>query len=110
MARTEALGEQISRYFMEHEKQNLDVVFVVVGRNNAGTGQNAGQGFLALKPWDERTGDNTAAAIITRANAYFRGLPDARVNVLAPPAVRGLGQSRSEERRVGKECRSRWSP
>jgi multidrug efflux pump len=69
------------------------VVFVVVGRNNAGTGQNAGQGFLALKPWDERTGDNTAAAIITRANAYFRSLPDARVNVLAPPAVRGLGQS-----------------
>ncbi|WP_258223392.1 efflux RND transporter permease subunit, partial [Stenotrophomonas sp. HMWF023] len=93
MARTEALGEQISRYFMEHEKQNLDVVFVVVGRNNAGTGQNAGQGFLALKPWDERNGDNTAAAIIARANAYFRKLPDAKVNVLAPPAVRGLGQS-----------------
>ena len=22
----------------------------------------------------------------------------------------GLGQNRSEERRVGKECRSRWSP
>ena len=22
----------------------------------------------------------------------------------------GLGRSRSEERRVGKECRSRWSP
>ena len=22
----------------------------------------------------------------------------------------GLGQPRSEERRVGKECRSRWSP
>jgi len=25
-------------------------------------------------------------------------------------AGRGLGFSRSEERRVGKECRSRWSP
>src|SRR3989441_11882318 len=24
--------------------------------------------------------------------------------------IRMLGQSRSEERRVGKECRSRWSP
>ena len=25
-------------------------------------------------------------------------------------AVKGHGRSRSEERRVGKECRSRWSP
>ena len=28
--------------------------------------------------------------------------------VIAPPA--GIKKSRSEERRVGKECRSRWSP
>ena len=26
------------------------------------------------------------------------------------PAQRFLGEFRSEERRVGKECRSRWSP
>src|SRR5437016_13181177 len=26
------------------------------------------------------------------------------------PALRNPGSSRSEERRVGKECRSRWSP
>ena len=25
-------------------------------------------------------------------------------------AVKGLSEQRSEERRVGKECRSRWSP
>ena len=24
--------------------------------------------------------------------------------------VKGIGRTRSEERRVGKECRSRWSP
>src|ERR1043165_2094264 len=29
---------------------------------------------------------------------------------LLPPFVLGLHQLRSEERRVGKECRSRWSP
>src|SRR3712207_9500111 len=28
----------------------------------------------------------------------------------ASPPVRGLLRWRSEERRVGKECRSRWSP
>ncbi|MCS4231510.1 MAG: efflux RND transporter permease subunit [Stenotrophomonas chelatiphaga] len=93
MARTEALGEEIGRYFRENEKQNVDVAFVVVGRNNAGTGQNAGQGFVALKPWSERDADNSAAAIIGRANKHFAGLVDAKVNVLSPPAVRGLGQS-----------------
>ncbi|MBD8697012.1 efflux RND transporter permease subunit [Stenotrophomonas sp. CFBP 13718] len=93
MAKTEALGEDIGRYFRENEKHSVDVAFVVVGRNNAGTGQNAGQGFLALKPWSERDGDTSADAIIARANAHFRAVADAQVNVLSPPAVRGLGQS-----------------
>jgi len=93
MAKTEALGEAIGRYFREQEKDSVEVAFVVVGRNNAGTGQNAGQGFLALKPWSERDAEHTADAIIERANAHFRTLVDARVNVLSPPAVRGLGQS-----------------
>ena len=35
---------------------------------------------------------------------YLAGLKGKRV------AVIGIGVSRSEERRVGKECRSRWSP
>ena len=33
--------------------------------------------------------------------------------VMPPPNVTGqlhMGHARSEERRVGKECRSRWSP
>ncbi|MCC4594639.1 efflux RND transporter permease subunit [Xanthomonas campestris pv. phormiicola] len=93
LARTEALGRRINDYFMAHEKDNITAVFMVIGRNNAGTGQNAGQAFVALKPWDERNRDNTAQAIIDRANAYFRGTADAKISVLSPPAVRGLGQS-----------------
>ena len=30
--------------------------------------------------------------------------------VMPPPNVTGQLHTRSEERRVGKECRSRWSP
>ena len=30
--------------------------------------------------------------------------------VVTDPGVRATGIARSEERRVGKECRSRWSP
>jgi multidrug efflux pump len=93
LARTQALGRRISDYFMTNEKANLTAIFMVVGRNNAGTGQNAGQAFVALTPWGERGRDNTAQAIIDRANAYFRGTADAKISVLSPPAVRGLGQS-----------------
>src|SRR5947207_11523952 len=35
--------------------------------------------------------------------------PDRR-RVLQPVAAEPVGQDRSEERRVGKECRSRWAP
>src|SRR3712207_9457263 len=37
-------------------------------------------------------------------------LPDTAVLVTRFFTEEGLGQVRSEERRVGKECRSRWSP
>ncbi|UKE68041.1 efflux RND transporter permease subunit [Xanthomonas cerealis pv. cerealis] len=93
LARTEALGRRINDYFLVHEKHNINAVFMVIGRNNAGTGQNAGQAFVALRPWGERNRDNTAQVIIDRANAYFRGTADAKISVLSPPAVRGLGQS-----------------
>ena len=32
------------------------------------------------------------------------------ISVLILAGIRGILRSRSEERRVGKECRSRWSP
>ena len=45
---------------------------------------------------------------------YLRSLPGADHNVSATTIAAALGmgevQVRSEERRVGKECRSRWSP
>jgi len=36
-------------------------------------------------------------------------LPIAQYPDIAPPAI-SITANRSEERRVGKECRSRWSP
>src|SRR3712207_7165884 len=43
----------------------------------------------------------------------LRGLEEAgivRRRKLPPPAASKIYELRSEERRVGKECRSRWSP
>ncbi|WP_278395808.1 multidrug efflux RND transporter permease subunit AdeE [Acinetobacter venetianus] len=94
LAETKEIGNQISEYFMTNEKDNLNVIFMVMGRNNAGSGQNVGMAFASLKHWDDRKGeDNTAEAIISRANAHFRSMKQARVQVLSPSAVRGLGQS-----------------
>src|SRR2546426_12517810 len=44
--------------------------------------------------------------IIVRNPGVVPGLVQISVRLLAPRSV----QRRSEERRVGKECRSRWSP
>ena len=94
MADTQRAADEVARYFMEEEKDNLNVVFMVVGRNNAGSGQNVAMAFAELKHWDLRSGsENTAQAIIARANQHFRHFGDVSVSVLSPPAVRGLGQS-----------------
>ena len=95
MAMTEAVGADITRYFMAEEEDNLNVIFMVTGRNNAGSGQNVGMAFAELKHWDARPGEqNSVQAIIARANRYF--LKNARlatISVMSPPTVRGLGQS-----------------
>ena len=39
-----------------------------------------------------------------------RDLPTAIITMLEPPIGDTWWVARSEERRVGKECRSRWSP
>src|ERR1035438_8530426 len=38
-----------------------------------------------------------------------RGLPELIRRLTAIPGIRDLALTRSEERRVGKECRSQWS-
>ncbi len=95
MSMTEAVGADITHYFMTEEKDNLDVIFMVTGRNNAGSGQNVGMAFAELKHWDQRPGkENSAQAIILRANQYFnKNARQANISVMSPPTIRGLGQS-----------------
>ena len=53
-------------------------------------------GFLGFKPyWTFVTGKNQN---------------DVTLQDMVTPAMREAADQRSEERRVGKECRSRWSP
>lgn len=94
LSKSREIGEQIRQYFLDNEKENVSLVMVRYGRNFSGTGQNLGQGFIALKHWDARDGkQNSAQAIRERALSYFKSHPNAHINVSMPSTVRGLGQS-----------------
>lgn len=94
MSKSREIGEQIRQYFLTHEKDNVSLVMVRYGRNFSGTGQNLGQGFIALKHWDERSGqENSAQAIRERALSHFKSNPNANISVMLPSSVSGLGQT-----------------
>src|SRR3712207_8667232 len=57
--------------------------------------------FLSIHEWPLYPGTGPAADTGSGAGEGFT------VNL---PVPGGSGDTRSEERRVGKECRSRWSP
>ncbi|OTG65469.1 multidrug efflux RND transporter permease subunit [Acinetobacter silvestris] len=98
MSSSAIVGEDIRKYFLEKEKQNVDIVLIRYGRNFSGTGQNLGTGFIALKHWDERSGDkNSVQAIRERATQYFNNNPNAKITVMMPSSVNGLGDSDSLE-------------
>ena len=48
--------------------------------------------------------------VLDQANRYLREQPVTITAVRATRSAGGAHDFRSEERRVGKECRSRWSP
>ncbi len=114
-SRTVEVQRIVERYLMEQEARNASAVFTVSGNGGA---QNSGQGFILLKDWSERKGkENGADAIIQRAAGAFRGLRDAQVFALVPPAIRGLGQverlhhGAAEQRRpVARPVRRRPRP
>jgi multidrug efflux pump len=93
-SRTLEAAREIERYFLTQEKENVPVIFTVIGQGQGGVGQNAGRGFVALAPWDVRRGDERSASAITRrATSALSKLRDAEFFALNPPPVRGLGQS-----------------
>ena len=95
-ARTEAVAKQVQDYFQHSMRDGVDIAYTVSGLSGTGgAGQNAGRGFVHLRPWDERRSNALSADAITkRATKELGGqLRDAEFFALAPAAVRGLGQS-----------------
>jgi multidrug efflux pump len=93
--RTQQVEQAVENYFLHGpDAKNVSVLFAVTGGGGGASGQNTGQGFVNLAPFEQRKGSkNSAAAIVERASGAFRGLRDAQVFALIPGAIRGLGQS-----------------
>jgi multidrug efflux pump len=93
--RTLAAAKAIEKYFLVTEKDDTAAVYTVLGTSPQGAAQNAGRGFLALTPWDERKGSAHSAQTITQqaTKALGQQMRDVEFYALNPPPVRGLGQS-----------------
>jgi len=86
--------EKISKHLLTEEKDAVESVMSIAGFNFGSRGQNAGVGFIRLKPWDERSGARLRADVVAaRVQKAFAGLKEANVFVFTPPAVTELGNA-----------------
>ncbi|QNK65455.1 efflux RND transporter permease subunit [Variovorax sp. PAMC26660] len=86
-ARLQPVVTQMQDYFTQQPE--VLSVNVITGQNGD---QSSARAFVKLKDWAEREGDGqSAAALARRANKDLSTIRDARIFVLLPPAVRGLG-------------------
>jgi multidrug efflux pump len=95
LERTKEMQLAVEDYLMRGpDKENFKAYFIVAGGGQGATGQNAGQSFINLAPFEDRHGkDDTADVLVQRARKAFDGYRDAQVFALIPPAIRGLGQA-----------------
>ena len=91
--RTQAVVDEMRAYLLKDEAATVNSVFTVTGFNFAGRGQSSGMAFIMLKPWGERSAEDTVFALAQRAQQHFFSFRDAMVFAFAPPAVLELGNA-----------------
>ena len=90
--RTQKVLDQVTHYYLNTEKANVESVFTVNGFSFSGQGQNSGMAFVSLKPWEERSGtENNVESIIARATRAFSQIRDSLVFPFNMPAIVELG-------------------
>lgn len=86
--------DQIEKYYLENEAENVKSVFSVIGFSFSGRGQNNGMAFVGMRDWSERTGkDQHVQQVAMRAMGAFSHIKDGMVFAFAPPAITQLGTS-----------------
>jgi multidrug efflux pump len=90
---TEQVLDQLRDHFLK--EPGVRSVFTVTGFSYGGRGQSSGLAFVSLKGWGAARGpgDNSANAIVARANKAFAAIRGAQVAAFAPPPVFELGNA-----------------
>jgi multidrug efflux pump len=92
--RTAQVRSEVEKVFLKQEHKDVANLFTINGFSFNGSGQNAGMGFAALAPFDDRSSSkDSASAVNARAMKSFMQMRDAQVVALTPPSISGLGQS-----------------
>jgi multidrug efflux pump len=96
--RTQVVVDEMREYLLRPTKDGgegdaVNSVFTVTGFNFAGRGQSSGMAFIMLKPWEERSAENSVFNLAHRAQMHFFSFRDAMVFAFAPPAVMELGNA-----------------
>ncbi|HTW74839.1 MAG TPA: multidrug efflux RND transporter permease subunit [Steroidobacteraceae bacterium] len=91
LQRTEAVVAQ-ERKFME-SLPGVEAVNAVTGFNfvTRATNSYSAAMFVILKPWDVRGAAESVDRLMAMARRRFAAITAAKINVLNPPAIRGIG-------------------
>ena len=86
--------QKVEDYFLTEQEDTIEHLFTVVGFSFAGSAQNAAFGFISLKDWEEREGDDQSVfAVAQQAGAALYQIKDAMAFAFFPPPIRELGNS-----------------
>ncbi len=85
--------KQIEDFFLDEIGDAVQGMFAAAGFSFAGSAQNKGIAFLALKDWKKRGVENSVFRIQEKAGARLAGIRDARVIPIVPPPVSSLGNA-----------------
>jgi len=80
--------------FVLAQTSEVQSIVSVLGFSFAGTGQNAALGFVTLKDWSQRPGQqNSAQALAGRAFGALGQIRDATIFPVSPPPIPELGRA-----------------
>jgi len=93
--RNQAVLDEMRDYLLADEAGVVESAYTVNGFNFAGRGQNSGMLFVGLKPWEERSGDDTSIfTLAKRIQARAAQIKDGNVIAIVPPAILELGNAK----------------
>jgi len=94
LARTQKALDQVSD--IARKVPGVEQAITIAGisvLDNSASLANAGVAYLILKEWSKRGHGEDLRALFARLNAAFSAVEDARILVLPPPPIQGIGNA-----------------